>query len=224
MVLIHGLFMSGWVMGLLARRLRGCGFRTATFSYPSRRRSPADNAADLAKFVAGLEASRIHLVAHSLGGLVVLHLLGNRSAEPRLARILFLGTPLAGSTVARRLLRHRAGRWLLGRSVERGLLGDRPRAAPGLDVIVIAGRRGLGIGCLFGGLPAPNDGTVTVAETRAPDCPRRVIVPATHMGLVFSKPIARQVCDLLRGDPARDATAAHDRSGPPPASSPPKRP
>ncbi|MHB1240440.1 MAG: alpha/beta fold hydrolase [Gammaproteobacteria bacterium] len=223
MVLIHGLFMSGWVMGCLARRVRGCGFRTAIFSYPSRGRSPVDNAADLAGFLARLRASRIHLVAHSLGGLVVLHLLQD-IPEPRLGRILLLGTPLAGSTLVRRLLRHRPGRWLLGRSVERGLLGDRPRAAPGLDVMVIVGRRSMGIGCLFGGLPVPNDGTVTVAETRAPDCPRRVIVPTTHMGLVLSRRVARQVCGFLRGDLVQEAAAGDDGSAVSPSSSAPKGP
>ncbi len=205
-VLIHGLFLSGWVMVWLAWRLRRCGLHTAIFSYPTRRRSPADNARDLAAFLARLSVPHVDLVAHSLGGLVVLHLLAGRTGSqadtgpgPRVRRVVLLGPPLGGSAVARRLSRWAPGRWLLGRSVEQGLLGERPAVPPGVDLAVIAGSRGWGIGWLFGGLPRPNDGTVAVAETRAPDCRRHTVLPVSHMGLVFSPRVARRTCRFLRG-------------------------
>lgn len=204
-VLIHGLFLSGWVMVGLARRLRRCGLRTAIFSYPTRRRSPADNARDLAAFLVRLSVPRVDLVAHSLGSLVVLHLLAGRTglradtgSGPRVRRVVLLGPPLSGSAVARRLARWALGRWLLGRSVEQGLLGGGPRVPPGVDLAVIAGSRGWGIGWLFGGLPRPNDGTVAVAETRAPDGSRHTVLPVSHMGLVFSPRVARRTCRFLR--------------------------
>ncbi len=204
-VLIHGLFLSGWVMVRLARRLRRCGLRTAIFSYPTRRRSPAENARDLAAFLVRLSAPRIDLVAHSLGSLVVLHLLAGRTglradagSGPRVRRVVLLGPPLNGSAVARRLARWAFGRWLLGRSVEQGLLGGCPAVPPGVDLAVIAGSRGWGIGWLFGGLPRPNDGTVAVAETRAPDGSRHTVLSVSHMGLVFSPRVARRICRFLR--------------------------
>ncbi len=204
-VLLHGLFLSGWVMVWLARQLRRCGLHTAIFSYPTRRRSPADNARDLAAFLVHLSAPRIDLVAHSLGGLVVLHLLAGQDglraetgSGPRVRRVVLLGPPLDGSVLARRLARRALGRWLLGRSVEQGLLGGRPVAPPGVDLAVIAGSRGWGVGWLFGGLPRPNDGTVTVAETHAPDCPRHTVLPVSHMGLMVSPRVARRICRFLR--------------------------
>ena len=38
-VLVHGVLMTGKVMAVLARRLKGCGYRTVLFDYPSRRRN-----------------------------------------------------------------------------------------------------------------------------------------------------------------------------------------
>ena len=211
-VLLHGLFLSGWVMRWLARALRRCGLCTAIFSYPTRRRSPAANAADLAAFIARLQAPQVDLVAHSLGSLVTLHLLARCDARRRVRRVVLLGPPLDGSVVARRLARRAAGRWLLGRSLERGLIGGRPAAPAGVDLVVIAGDRGWGFGWLLGGLPRPNDGTVAVAETRAPDCPRHRVCSVSHMGLVFSPRVARCVCRFLR-DGAWGAAGARDDVG-----------
>ena len=67
-VLVHGLWMGSWVMSIMAMRLRRCGFRTALFSYPSMSNSLSENAAVLARFVAGLAVPRIHFIGHSLGG------------------------------------------------------------------------------------------------------------------------------------------------------------
>ena len=74
-VMVHGLRMPGWVMALLALRLRRCGFDTRVFSYPSVRTSLAENALQLSRFVARIAAPRIHFVGHSLGGLLVLQML-----------------------------------------------------------------------------------------------------------------------------------------------------
>ena len=52
-------------------RLKGCGYRTVLYDYPTRRRSMQDNAQSLAGFVAGLGAGRVHLVGHSMGGTIV---------------------------------------------------------------------------------------------------------------------------------------------------------
>lgn len=200
-VLLHGLFLSGWVMAWLAWRLRRRGLRTAVFSYPTRRRSPARNARELAAYLERLSPGRVDVVAHSLGGLVVLHLLAQRpapDAAARVRRVVLLGPPLNGSVLARRLARWSVGRRLLGRSLDRGLLGDRPSAPAGADIAVIAGSRGWGPGCLLGGLPRPNDGTVALEETRAPDCPRHIVLPLSHMGLVFSPRVVRRIHHFLR--------------------------
>ena len=74
-VLVHGLWMRGWVMTLLGLRLQRCGFHTVVFSYPSMNNSLSQNALLLSNFVAGITASRIHFIGHSLGGLLIMQML-----------------------------------------------------------------------------------------------------------------------------------------------------
>jgi len=196
-VLVHGIWTGAWLMRPLARRLRRCGYTTYLFSYPSVRQSPGQNAARLNAFLRDIDAPTVHFVAHSLGGLVIARLLSDFS-EQRPGRSVLLGSPLGGSLSARRLSRWAVGRWLLGRSVERGLLGSGPAWPGGREVGVIAGSLGLGAGMLLGGLGAPGDGAVTLAETDVPEAADRVTVPASHTGLLLSARVARQTCLFLR--------------------------
>ena len=198
MVCVHGLWMTGLEMTLLRRRLRACGFEVRQFRYPSVRRAPAENAARLARFVAGLQADIVHFVAHSLGGIVVLHLLARQADLPP-GRVVMLGTPLRGSRVARRAAAIPPLRWLLGRSLEQGLLGDHPPWPAGRELAMIAGTSGRGFGrLLLPSLPKPHDGTVAVDETDAPCVRQHLQVPASHFGMLFSAPVAARVCRYLR--------------------------
>ena len=101
-VLVHGIWMSSLELVLLARRLRRCGYRTLRFHYRSLRRTVRQNAAHLARRVQQLPAGQIHLVGHSLGGLVVLQALQD---HPDLVTggVVLLGSPVGGSAVARRI-------------------------------------------------------------------------------------------------------------------------
>ncbi|HRP98005.1 MAG TPA: alpha/beta fold hydrolase, partial [Rhodocyclaceae bacterium] len=74
-VLVHGLWMRGIVFALQRRRLARRGFAVHAFSYPSMRGTLAANARALAAFVAGVAGTRVHLVGHSLGGVIALVLI-----------------------------------------------------------------------------------------------------------------------------------------------------
>lgn len=205
-VLLHGIWMRSLVTRLLAWRLRRCGYRVYAFDYPSVRRSPADNAAALQRFVAGLREPVVHFVAHSLGGLVVLHLF-EAFPRQRPGRVVLLGTPLRGSLSAARLRRWPGGGRLLGRSVERGLLSNPPRWRGARELAVIAGRRSLGLGRVFGAMPGPNDGAVLVAETRVERLTDHCVLPVSHTGLLFAAAVARAVCCFLRSGHLREGAA-----------------
>jgi pimeloyl-ACP methyl ester carboxylesterase len=195
-VLIHGLWMPALVMTALARRLRHAGWAASTFAYSSRRADLRENAAALAAFLEEIDAPRVHFVAHSLGGLLVMQLLQDHPGQ-RPGRVVLLGTPYLGSHVARRLSRSAVGRRLCGLSLAGALLGDGPRWAGGRELGVIAGTMPIGAGWIAPGLPRPNDGTVAVAETTVKGCTDAITLPVTHTGLVYSARVARQVVRFL---------------------------
>ncbi|MBI0409623.1 MAG: alpha/beta fold hydrolase [Nitrosomonadaceae bacterium] len=197
-VLIHGLWASGWIMTLLGRNLRRCGFDTVIFSYPSMRDSLSQNALSLSRFVSGIAATRIHLVGHSLGGLLALQMLSEHS-EPRIGRVILMGSPYHASYAAIKLARIAPGRWLIGSSMRQWLM--RREGGPSIqhhEIGSIAGRMSVGIGKLLGGLPAPNDGVVTVEETRLPIASDWIVININHAGMLFSRKVVCQVCAFLR--------------------------
>ena len=63
---------------------------------------------------------------------------------------------------------------------------------------VIAGDRAFGMGRLIGPLPKPNDGTVTVAETRLPGATDHIVLPVTHLSMLWSGAVADEVIAFLR--------------------------
>jgi len=85
-VLVHGLWMTGAELYLLHRRLAREGFRVHRFRYSTVRASVAENALRLYEFAAGLDATRLHFVGYSLGGIVTLRMLAGHhekcSGEP----------------------------------------------------------------------------------------------------------------------------------------------
>ena len=197
-VCIHGIWMTGLEMRVLRSRITQCGFKTLQFHYRSLLLTPEENAARLNQFLLTLKADMIHLVAHSLGGLVVTHLFDQFPIQ-RPGRIVMLGTPLKGSATAHAFNAFMPTRPLLGRSTLRGLLGDRPRWKGLRELGVIAGNRGIGIGQLmFGKLPQPNDGTVALDETRSTEVNRHLTVPHSHFGMIYSKDVAEAVCHFLK--------------------------
>lgn len=196
-VLVHGIWMSGLEMRLLSRRLAGCGFDPQFFHYHSLLHTPVQNADRLAEFVRALGRERVNLVAHSLGGIVVLHLF-DRCPDLPSGRVVLMGTPVAGSGVARGVAARAWLRPLLGRSLRQGLSGDVPGWRGGRELGVIAGVHALGIGRVLGGLQGENDGTVSLQETRLSGASDFCVLQVDHMGMVLSRQVAAQVCRFLK--------------------------
>jgi pimeloyl-ACP methyl ester carboxylesterase len=198
-VLVHGIWMTGLELRWLGGMLRRCGFMPRYFHYRSLRDTPRESAVRLGRFLTELRAERIHLVGHSLGGIVLLHLFDLKPELPP-GRVVFLGSPVRGSGVARHM---EATPWLhpfLGRSGERGVLGGVPPWRDGRELGVIAGstRSALGIGRLIGGVAEPSDGTVAVAETRIPEATACCVLNHSHTGMLFSRRVAAEICRFLQ--------------------------
>lgn len=198
-ILVHGLWTPSVVCSLHAHWLAQRGYRTLRFGYPSVRRTLAENAESLRRCVTATGASDIHLVGHSLGGLLILEMLGQAEA-PRVQRVVLLGTPCLGSHCAQRLAAVKGMPALLGRSIMQWLARPSDAAArrpTTVAVGVIAGTRSVGLGRIVPELPQPNDGVVTLAETRLPNASDFLALPLAHSQLLASRSCALQIASFL---------------------------
>ena len=197
-VLVHGLWTHGLIMEPQRCWLAGAGFDAVTYSYPSVRLTLTENADRLARFAATLGAPLVHWVGHSLGGILILRMLGREAALPP-GRIVLLGSPCADTHSGRTLARHSLGARMLGRSVGEWIDSVKPARYDGREIGVIAGTRGVGLGRLVApDLPQPNDGAVAVSETQLAAACDRVELPVSHTGMLFSRQVSRQVRAFLR--------------------------
>ena len=200
-LLVHGLWYGRFSLNLLARRLSHHGLRCQRFGYPTVRQTLADNAEALFEHIQAIEAPALHLVGHSLGGLVILRMLDEFGKQLPPGRVVLLGSPVHGSSVARRLtessLIRPLSKTFIGRAAS-GLEYGFAHAPPGRETGIIAGSTKLGLGQLISRLQSPHDGTVAVSETRLPGATDYVIVPSSHTGLITSPRVAEQVAMFIR--------------------------
>lgn len=198
-ILLHGLWMRGFALSMLHRRLMEADFRVHRFDYLSVAASQQRILDQLQARMGALaeEAASVHLVGHSLGGLLALRACRDAEGLPP-GRIVCLGSPLKGSAAARAFAGWgRGGEVLLGHNralLEQGFeRWDGPR-----EVGMIAGCMPLGLGSMLGHLEGEHDGTVAVEETRLAGLADHCLVEANHTGLLFSQEVAQQVTQFLR--------------------------
>jgi len=201
-VYVHGLWQRGGEALWLRKRLtRAVGAEALAFSYPSVAADATANVRLLFEFLSGISADTLHLVGHSLGGLMIVKLfedLAEADARVPPGRIVLMGSPVRGSRTAQNLARLRFGRKIMGRSVDQELLQPRDRTwTSARELGVIAGNSGVGLGRLVGPLGAPSDGTVTVEETRIEGAADHIVIRTGHTGMLFSAAVASQAGAFL---------------------------
>lgn len=205
-ILVHGLWMSGFELGVLKHRLEATGgLRAIPFSYHSLSGCMSDHAQSLLQFARAHPAERLHFVGHSLGGIVILRALQLAEDLPP-GRAVLLGTPLQGSRAAQGVSRLPFGKTILGMAVQEECIDYTPREWNGSrEVGVIAGSMGLGLGRLFANLNTDHDGTVLVEETKLPGAKDHLVLQTSHTAMLFSAEVAEQTaCFLKEGRFRRD--------------------
>jgi pimeloyl-ACP methyl ester carboxylesterase len=198
-IFVHGLWLNGAEFTLLRRRIaRVLGGTTYRFSYPTVRGSMEQTVAQLASFVARIDAERVNFVGHSFGGVVLCRYFQKHSC-PRPGRVVILGSPLTGSRSARSVARNALMRRMIGPLVHAELVDEcEPRAwACKNELGIIAGTSAMGLGRLFTRFDEDFDGTVGVSETKLPGHKAHLALPVSHMGMLVNPDVARQVGAFL---------------------------
>jgi pimeloyl-ACP methyl ester carboxylesterase len=198
-VLVHGLWMTGIELGLLRRRLtHEHGFDVQVFIYPTLHGDPASICTELAETVRRAPGARVHLVGHSLGGAFVFRALQQCAANIT-GNAVLLAAPLNGSRAAQGALRWPMLRPLLGSHVVEELAEPCGRSWHGPPALgAIAGSRPVGTGQFFAHFDEANDGTVAVRETIIPGLADHIVLPHSHIGMLFAADTAQNVAHFFR--------------------------
>jgi pimeloyl-ACP methyl ester carboxylesterase len=219
-ILVHGLWMTGMELGVLRWRLANeHDFDVQVFAYPTLHGDPEAICTQLADTVRRAGSARVHLVGHSLGGAFVYRALQQCAAAPG-GNAVLLGSPLNGSRAAKGALRWPMLRPLLGSHVVDELAEASGRRWQGPTPLgAIAGSRPIGTGQFFAHFDTDNDGTVAVEETVIPGLADHLVLPHSHIGMLFSADVAAEVAHFLRqghfaGGTSKRASSASDQ--PPP--------
>ena len=201
-LLIHGIARSSGTFSKLQSALRGKGYDVTAISYPSTRDSIEAHAIGIEKILNGIEGpTTVSFVTHSMGGLVVRHVLARGGAwKQRLTvhRVVQIAPPNQGSAVANRLANFEAYKLIFGKSGQQ-LTTERAASIPQMTVpfAIIAGGKNDGAG--FNPLmPGDDDGTVKVSETRLAGAADFLVVPETHRNISNNPQSIRAVLNFLK--------------------------
>ena len=210
-VLIHGIIRSSKSFHQLKHQLQQVGYLVVVFDYPSTRVDIQRAAGYLHETLESLDGiDTIHLVVHSMGGLVVRAFLAEHE-DRRIERMVMMGVPNVGAQLADQL-KHR---WLyktvfgpagqqLGKDPE-GWIAQLP--IPDFEFAIIAGGRGPKSNGFNPILEGDDDGTVTVESTRLPGATDFILVGCPHSFLMAHEDATAATIRFLQSGAFRSAGA-----------------
>ena len=197
-VLIHGALVDGWEMWPLRWRLTRLGYRVVQFRYQSMLKGIDENAALLSEFLRQTPGDTLHVIGHSMGG-VLLRQVFEQTPDPRPGRIIAIGSPFLDVWIGHRIKAiNRFGYHLIGKTVHDHIRRQNDPVWQGeRDFGVIAGTYPLGIGRVFADLPPGSDGTILWDETRLQGIRDHVTIHLNHFSLLFSRRCTAYVARFL---------------------------
>ncbi len=205
-ILLHGLARTRRSMAALAEALTAAGYHTVNLGYPSRTATVEALAMQTIPAALDLcsaaEATRIHFVTHSMGGLLVRYYLTRRAIE-NLGRVVMLAPPNQGSELCDALRENFFYRWYNGPAALQ--LGTGPNDLPArlgpvdYPVGVIAGNvHSFFDAWLSKRIPGEDDGKVSVERTKVAGMADFVVLPYTHPFIMGEDKTIGQTIHFLR--------------------------
>ncbi|MCF6288395.1 MAG: alpha/beta hydrolase [Proteobacteria bacterium] len=193
-VLVHGLWMSRWSFASIAKYLQKQGYAVYSFGYRTSSRPFDFNVQKLTAFVNSKTEDTVHLVVHSLGGILAMRSL---PMIRKAGKLIMLGSSINGATVARAMGKKRWTAWMLKHATE-PLENGVPNPTVFRNSMMIAGTsNSIGIARIVIKLPEPNDGTVTVADTQADWINTHITEKTNHFNMLFRKNIKQHIIEFL---------------------------
>jgi pimeloyl-ACP methyl ester carboxylesterase len=186
-------------MRKFARHLEGLGYKVRNLDYPSTR-LPIEKIAERIELeiedAAESTDGNVHLIGHSMGGLIIRAVLKNYRPS-NLGRVIMIGTPNKGSQVADFLQSVPLYKKLYGPAGQQ-LITDQSGFADifgpvDFDLGIIAGNRTVDpISSFIIGYSRPNDGKVAVENTKLEGAADHIVVATNHTFFPTSKVMWRQ--------------------------------
>lgn len=198
-LILHGMGRTRFSMRKVARFLEEKGYKAINLSYPSTS-EPIPVIADTyvrqaIESCVKQGADKVHVVTHSLGGIVIRQYLQNNSL-PEGSRIVMLGPPNKGSEVADVLMNSFIYKWLMGDAGQS--LGTDDDSYVNMlgpveeDIGIIAGTRTVDpVSSLL--IPGPDDGKVSVDNTMLDEMADFICIPKSHPFMASSRTIMHQI-------------------------------
>jgi pimeloyl-ACP methyl ester carboxylesterase len=191
--------MNSLEMFYLNQYFKNLGYETHGFNYPSIRKPPAENAKKLHDFISSLDAEEVHIIAHSLGGVVTLHMFDQFTVKQN-GKVVLLGCPYKGSVVARYFdTMPLFQRIALGKAQEGALVKHAPVWQGERPLGVIAGNQPYGMGVSLRAIDGmAHDGSVHVKETVIENATDFTVMPVSHTSMLFDKTVAEAIEQFLQ--------------------------
>lgn len=191
-VVLHGLYMSGFVMRPLCSRLEKAGLSILNLTYNT---LTPDRDTIFKQIDAFISDKNTALVCHSMGGLVARAYLEAKSDQSlNVTKVITLGTPHKGSHIAHQM-QQKGFDVFLKNSVEFLLSknGDWPFDA---KLYSIAGDLPLGLMPLIA-KGSQSDGTVLLDETKLNGMAEHKVFHLSHTGMIYSRQVMNYIVSLL---------------------------
>jgi pimeloyl-ACP methyl ester carboxylesterase len=203
-ILLHGLARTSFSMERMERMLERHGFSVANVDYPSREHTievlaPMAIRDGLDQCNKNAGTSTVHFVTHSLGGILVRYYLADNTIA-KLGRVIMLAPPNQGSIAVDEMVRIPGFDWLNGPAGYQ--LGKGPESVPlrlgvpEFEFAVIAGDRTIDP-ITSAVLQDPDDGRVSVSDTKLDGMLDFVVVPVSHAMIMQDRDVFRFVRNFL---------------------------
>lgn len=203
-VLVHGLWRSGFAMRSIASDLEDYGFHTVRIDYPSTKMEIPQLAEEFVpdgvKLCQQTGAEKIHLVTHSMGGILARQYLQNHKL-PQGSRVVMLSPPNQGSDLSKKFHDSSWYQWLVGPAGASLTQDDSGIINQLLEIDepvgVIAAYRSWSL-WPESWLSSPNDGTVSVKSMMLKEMDDLILVNSGHATMRYEEEIHHQIRHFIK--------------------------